>query len=118
MARKVILSAGVVFVGSESRTQVGIAAMISGVFAMLHGRFRPIPNRFEDYLQMTSLLVTSFNLLIGVLLKIPSDDVTGNVDAKNENGALGILLLMINALVISIVFGKFGLYTVSYKYYI
>ena len=56
--------------------------------------------------------------MIGVLLKIPSDDVTGNVDAKNENGALGILLLMINALVISIVFGKFGLYTVSYKYYI
>ena len=60
MARKVILSA--VFVGSESRTPVGIAAMISGVFGMLRGRFRPISDRFEDYLQMTSLLVTSFNL--------------------------------------------------------
>ena len=108
MVRKVILSAGVVFVGSESRTQVGIAAMISGVFAMLHGRFRPISDRFEDCLQMTSLLVTSFNLSIGVLLKIPSDDVAGNVGAKNDNEGLGILLLVTNAFVISIVFGKVG----------
>ena len=108
MVRKVILSAGVVFVGSESRTQVGIAAMISGVFAMLHGRFRPISDRFEDCLQMTSLLVTSFNLSIGVLLKIPSDDVAGNVGANNDNEGLGILLLVTNAFVISIVFGKVG----------
>ena len=49
MARKVILSAVVIFVGSESRAQVGIAAMIAGRFAMLHWRFRPITDRFEDY---------------------------------------------------------------------
>ena len=106
MARKVILSAGVIFVGSESRTQVGIAAMVSASFAMLHGRFRPIPDRFEDYLQMMSLLVTSFNLSIGVLLKMPSDEVVGNVDASNDNEALGILLLVTNGLVISAVFGR------------
>ena len=106
MARKVILSAGVIFVGSESRTQVGIAAMISASFAMLHGRFRPIPDRFEDYLQMMSLLVTSFNLSIGVLLKVPSDEATGSVGASNDNEALGILLLVINGLVIGVVFGK------------
>lgn len=102
MARKVILSAGVIFAGSESRTQVGIAAMISAAFAMLHGRFRPITDRFEDYLQMTSLLVTSFNLGIGVLLKVPSDEATGGRD----NVGLGILLLVTNALVINILLGE------------
>ena len=102
MARKVILSAGVIFVGSESRTQVGIAAMVSAAFAMLHGRFRPITDRFEDYLQMTSLLVTSFNLGIGVLLKVPSDEAAGSRD----NVGLGILLLVTNALVISIALGE------------
>lgn len=102
MARKVILSAGVIFVGSESRTHVGIAAMLSAAFAMLHGRFRPITDRFEDYLQMTSLLATSFNLGIGVLLKVPSDEATGSRD----NIGLGVLLLFANALVISIVLGE------------
>lgn len=102
MARKVILSAGVIFVGSESRTQVGIAAMLSAAFAMLHGRFRPITDRFEDYLQMTSLLAISFNLGIGVLLKVPSDEATGSRD----NIGLGVLLLFANALVISIVLGE------------
>lgn len=106
MARKVILSAGVIFVGSESRTQVGIAAMVSAGFAMLHGRFRPITDRFEDYLQMMSLLVTSFNLAIGVLLKMPSDKVTGSVDQTLDKVGLGILLLVTNALVISVVLGK------------
>ena len=102
LARKVILSAAVIFVGSESRTQVGIAAMISAGFAMLHGRVRPITDRFEDYLQMTSLLVTSFNLGIGVLLKVPLDEGTGS----HDNAGLGILLLMTNAMVITIVIGK------------
>jgi len=106
MARKMILSAAVVFIGSESRTQVGIAAMVSAGFAMLHGRFRPIPDQFEDYLQMLSLLVTSFNLSIGVLLKMPSDEVTGSVDASRDNEGLGILLLVTNGLVITVVFGK------------
>ena len=106
MARKVILSAGVIFVGSESRTQVGIAAMVSAGFAMLHGRFRPIHDRFEDYLQMTSLLVTSFNLGIGVLLKVPSDGSTGSVNESHDNVGLGILLLVTNALVITVVLGK------------
>lgn len=106
MARKVIFSAGVIFVGSESRTQVGIAAMVSAGFAMLHGRFRPIPDRFEDYLQMMSLLVTSFNLSIGVLLKMPSDEMTATVDGSHDNEGLGILLLVTNGLVISVLFGK------------
>lgn len=102
MARKVILSAGVIFVGSESRTQIGIAAMVSAAFAMLHGRFRPITDRFEDHLQMTSLLVTSFNLGIGVLLKVPSDEAT----ESRDNVGLGVLLLVTNALVITIVLGE------------
>ncbi|XP_078365434.1 uncharacterized protein LOC144649737 isoform X2 [Oculina patagonica] len=103
MARKVILSAGVIFVGSESRTQVGIAAMVSAGFAMLHGRFRPITDRFEDYLQMTSLLATSFTLGVGVLLKVPSDEATESRDSVG----LGILLLVTNALVISIVLARY-----------
>ena len=115
MARKVILSAGVIFVGSESRTQVGIAAMVSAGFAMLHGRFRPIHDRFEDYLQMTSLLVTSFNLGIGVLLKVPSDESTRNVNESHDNVGLGILLLVTNALVISVVLGKITYQIISHK---
>ena len=106
MARKVIFSAGVIFVGSESRTQVGIAAMVTAGFAMLHGRFRPIRDRFEDYLQMMSLLVTSFNLSIGVLLKMPSDEMTATVDGSHDNEGLGILLLVTNGSVISVLSGK------------
>ncbi|XP_078365430.1 uncharacterized protein LOC144649736 isoform X1 [Oculina patagonica] len=107
MARKVILSAGVIFVGAESRTQIGIAAMVSAGFAMLHGRFRPITDRFEDYLQMTSLLATSFNLGIGVLLKVPSDESTGSVNKSHDNVGLGILLLVTNALVITVVLARY-----------
>lgn len=106
MARKVILSAGIIFIGSESRTKVGIAAMISAGFAMLYARFRPITDRFEDYLQMLSLLVTSIDLSIGVLLKMPTDDIAGSLDTSRDNEGLGVLLLVTNGLVISVVFGK------------
>ena len=120
MVRKMILSAGVIFVGSESRTQIGIAAMVSGAFAMLHGRFRPITDRFEDYLQMLSLLVTSFTLGIGVLLKMPSDVESGNVDESHDNAGLGVLLLATNALVLSVVLGEiisYLAYTLNNRFY-
>lgn len=104
MARKVILTAGVVFIGSQSRTQIGVAAMTSAGFAVLHALFRPIPDLFEDYLQMTSLLVTSFNLGIGVLLKVPSDEsYDSGVDRGQDSIGLGILLVITNSLVIGVV---------------
>ena len=107
MARKVMLTAGVVFIGSQSRTQVGVAAMTSAGFAVLHALFRPIPDMFENYLQMTSLLVTSFNLEIGVLLKVPSDEsYNSGVNSDHDSVGLGILLVIINSLVIAVVAGK------------
>ncbi|XP_074614455.1 uncharacterized protein LOC141874186 [Acropora palmata] len=69
--RKLLLTCGIILIGRESRTYVGLASICSGLFVVAFAFRKPIRDDFEDKLQLTSLLVIFLNFGIGVILKIP-----------------------------------------------
>ena len=71
LVRKVILTSVLVLIGGESRTNLGVTAIMSGLYTVLFASYQPISDRFEHWLQLVSLLATCVNMNVGMLLKIP-----------------------------------------------
>ena len=79
--RKVLLVSSLGLIGKEGKAYVGLASIVSGLFAILFAKKQPMNVGFESRLQMLSLTVTFVNLATGVLMKIPGDsshDVSGS----------------------------------------
>ena len=78
--RKLILTSCLSLIGAEGRTYIGMVAMASGFYAVAHAQARPIPDKFEHLLQLSSLVATFFNLSVDVLLRIPSEMVNYSIE--------------------------------------
>ena len=106
-SRKVILTCGLIFVGQESRSYIGLALVINGMFGFVFAWVKPLQDMMENRLMTTSLAVTVFNLVIGAVSKIPAENITtGSIDADTEALLFKILVLAANSLVIVLVVGK------------
>ncbi|XP_067037131.1 uncharacterized protein [Acropora muricata] len=105
--RKLVLTCGIILIGRESRTYVGLASICSGLFAIAFAFRKPIRDKFEDKLQLTSLLVIFLNLGIGVILKIPKESVPSDVDQYVDTLLVNILVVGANVLVIFLVVGRY-----------
>ena len=106
MTRKVILTAGLTLVGQESRSYIGLALVIAGMYGIVFSWFKPIQDAMENKLMASSLAVTVVNLVIGAVSKIPSENITGRVDADTDALLFKILVFIANSLVISLLVGK------------
>ena len=106
MSRKVILTSGLILVGEESRSYVGLAWVMAGMYGMLFSWIRPIDDLSENRLMTVSLAVTVFNLGIGAVSKIPAENILGSSDPFLDAFVLEILLILANILVIGLVVGK------------
>ena len=105
--RKVILTCGFIFVGQESRSYIGLALVITGMYGILFAWVKPLQDVMENRLTTTSLAVTVFNLVIGAVSRIPSENITtGPVSADTEALLFKILVFAANSLVIGLVVGK------------
>ena len=93
--RKLILASCLSLIGAEGRTYIGMAAMASGFYAVAHAPARPIPDKFEHLLQLSSLVATFFNLSVGVLLRIPSEMV--NYSIEKDKDSVGVTVLLVTA---------------------
>ena len=107
--RKLLLTCGIILIGRESRTYVGLASICSGLFAIAFAFRKPIRDKFEDKLQLTSLLVIFLNLGIGVILKIPKESVPSDVDQYVDTLLVNILVIGANVLVILLVVGMYAI---------
>ena len=106
MTRKLILTSGLILLSGESRAYVGLACVVSGLFGLYFAYKNPISDPFENKLQLTSLAVTFVNLAIGVISKIPKENIPADVDPYMDNLLVDILVVGINALVIGMLAGK------------
>ena len=104
--RKVILTAGLILIGSESRSYAGIACIISGVYAVAFAVKKPVVDPFENRLMLTSLVVTFINLGIGAVSKIPSENIPTSVDHSVDKIMFELLVVGANASVIFLLTGK------------
>ena len=101
--RKVILTCGLIFVGQESRSYVGLALTIAGMYGILFAWMKPLQDVTENRLMTTSLAVTVFNLVIGAVSRIPAENIT--TEADTDALFFKILVFAANSLVIGLVVG-------------
>ena len=105
MSRKVIVTSGLILVGQDTRSYVGLTLVIAGMYGTLFCWMRPLQDVFENRMMSTSLAVTVVNLVIGAVSKIPTENITPTgsyMDAIIFN----ILVLGVNTLVIVQLVGK------------
>ena len=105
--RKVVLTSGLILVGSESRAYVGLACVISGLYGMFFAYKRPVMDPFEEKLMLSSLGVTFVNLGIGAVSRIPKEGLPASVNPYLDNIIFNALLFGANSLVIGLLFGKY-----------
>ena len=106
-ARKVILTSGLIFVGQESRSYIGLALVINGMYGFLFAWVKPLQDMMENTLMTTSVAVTVFNLVIGAVSRIPAENITTDwIGDHNDARFFQLLVFAANSLVIGLVVGK------------
>ena len=105
-SRKVILTSGLILVGQESRSYIGLAWVIAGMYGMLFSWIKPIRDATENRLMATSLAVTVVNLGVGAVSRIPAENISGSTDTDMDAVSLKMLILGANTLVIGLLLGK------------
>ena len=105
-SRKVILTSGLILVGEESRSYIGLAWVIAGMYGIVFSWMKPIRDATENRLMATSLAVTVFNLGVGAVSRIPAENISVSVDKDMDGVLFKILVLGANTLVIGLLVGK------------
>ena len=106
LLRKLMLTSVLILIGGESRTNLGTAAIISGLYAVLFASYQPISDRFEHWLQLISLMATCANMNVGMLLMIPDQEISSGMGTEGESTAITVMLLMVNTFVTGMIVGK------------
>ena len=101
-SRKVIVTSGLILVGQESRSYIGLAWVIAGIYGVYFAWNRPIQDAFENRLMGASIAVTVFNLGVGAVSKIPAENLPTAADVYMDMVVFNILVLGANTLVIGL----------------
>ena len=100
MSRKVVVTSVLILLGQESRSYVGIAWVVAGMFGVIFAWNRPIKDAFENTLMTTSLAVTVLDLALGAISKIPAENLPTSTNLNTDTVLFNILVLGANTLVI------------------
>ena len=111
--RKIVLTSGLILMGGESRVYVGLACIISSIYAVFFALQQPIADPFENTLMLTSLVVTFVNLGIGAVSRIPSENSPVAIDQYTDTMMFKIFVFGANALVIALLGGEYMLKIIS-----
>lgn len=106
VSRKVILTSGLTLVGQESRSYIGLAWVIAGMYGVLFSWMKPIKNATENRLMATSLAVTVVNLGIGAVSRIPAENISATAVTYTDAVLFKLLVLGANTSVIGLLVGK------------
>ena len=105
-ARKVILTSCLIFVGQESRSYIGLALVITGMYGFVFAWIKPLQDAMENTLMTTSVAVTVVNLIVGAVSRIPAEYITtDSYSADTDALVFKILVFAANSLVIGLVVG-------------
>ncbi|KAL9967615.1 hypothetical protein ACROYT_G025878 [Oculina patagonica] len=110
MSRKVILTSGIILVGHESRSYIGLAWVIAGMYGMLFSWIKPIGDLAENRLMATSLAVTVVNLGVGAVSRIPAENLPATTDTYTDAVLFKILVLGANTLVIGLLAAQYAMF--------
>ena len=106
MSRKVIITSGLILVGQEMRSYIGLAWVVGGMYGVLFAWIQPIQDVFENRLMTASLAVTVVNLGIGAVSKIPTEKLPSSNNSYMDNVIFNILVLGANTVVMGLLLCK------------
>lgn len=106
VSRKVVLTSGLILVGQESRSYVGLAWVVAGMHGVLFSWISPIQDVVENRLMVTSLAVTAFNLGIGAVSGIPAENIPGPLDQYTDAFIFKLLVIGANTSVVGLIASK------------
>lgn len=107
MSRKVIITSVMIVVGKQTRSYIGLAWVVAGMYGVLFAWTSPIQDFTENILMVTSLGVTCVNLGIGAVSRIPAENISASVVSHMDTILFKILVVGANTLVIGLVGGEF-----------
>ncbi|KAL9966999.1 hypothetical protein ACROYT_G025151 [Oculina patagonica] len=114
MSRKIILTSGLILVGQESRSYIGLAWVIAGMYGMLFSWIKPMQDSTENRLMTTSLAVTVVNLGIGAVSRIPAENLPASIDPYTDAVLFKMLIIGANTLVIGLVVVQYAVFLFRY----
>ena len=106
MSRKIVLTSGLILVGQESRSFIGLAWVVAGIYGIQFSWMKPIQDPFENRLMTTSIAVTVVNLGIGAVSRIPAENISNVLDKHMDTTTMKILIFGANTLVIGLLGSK------------
>ena len=115
MSRKVIVTSGLILVGQQTRSYIGLTLVIAGMYGTLFCWMQPLQDLSENRLMSTSLAVTVVNLVIGAVSQIPTENIPAPIDPYMDAAIFNILLIGANTLVIGLPLGKLVSLRVGYS---
>ncbi|XP_078377181.1 uncharacterized protein LOC144660438 [Oculina patagonica] len=113
-SRKVILTSGLILVGQESRSYIGLAWVIAGMYGMLFSWIKPIQDVTENRLMATSIAVTVVNLGIGAVSRIPAENIASSTATYMDAVLFKILVLGANTSVIGLLVVQYAMFLYRY----
>ena len=116
LVRKVLFTSLLILLNAESRTSLGLTSIASGLYSVLFALHKPINDVFEHWLQLTSLIVTSVNFTIGMLMKIPQEETSSGLSNEGDSLIVTVLLVAANIAVVIIIAGKGYIHLLVYWY--
>ena len=105
-SRKVIVTSGLMLVGQETRSYIGLTLVIAGMYGTVFCWMRPLQDVFENRLMSTSLAVTVVNLVIGAASRIPAENIPTQTNTYMDTVIFNLLVIGANTIVIGLVVGK------------
>ncbi|XP_031564441.1 putative leucine-rich repeat-containing protein DDB_G0281931 [Actinia tenebrosa] len=106
LVRKVILTSVILLLDAGSRFTIGITAIISGSYSISFAYFKPMTDVFEHWLQLTSLLATLVNMIVGTLLVTQNEGSSATGEAL-DGAVIKVLLIGANAAVVAIMAARY-----------
>ncbi|KAL9972992.1 hypothetical protein ACROYT_G019394 [Oculina patagonica] len=114
LSRKVILTSGLILVGQESRSYIGLAWVMAGMYGMLFSWVKPIQDVTENRLMTASLAVTVVNLGVGAVSRIPTENVSSSGYQYVDAVLFKALVLGANTMVIGLLIVQYALHLYHY----
>ncbi|PFX15056.1 Leucine-rich repeat-containing protein 15 [Stylophora pistillata] len=102
VCRKLILTSGLILVGQQSRSYIGLAWVVAGMYGVLFSSISPIRDVVENRMMVTSLCVTIVNLGIGAVSRIPAENIPNSKYSYSETVLLKALVIASNTSVIGL----------------
>ena len=106
MVRKLTMTVGVSLFLDHTKIGLSTIIILAMAFVLLHGMKKPIRDRFENLLQLLSLLIIPINLSIGVILRGSVADSLGRIEKELDSRITGVILVCLNSLLIILFVGR------------